>query len=79
MPLNPMDGLAWVGASSDPAATSLLDLGCNVGEFLGAAAQLFPQLKLAGVDIYQTAIEMARRNVPQADLHQCDGPALPFA
>jgi len=79
MLLNPMDGLAWIDPRNEPAATSLLDLGCNVGELLGAAARLFPQLKLAGVDIYRTAIETARRNVPQADLHQCDGPLLPFA
>jgi len=79
MPLNPMDGLAWVDPPIDSAPTSLLDLGCNVGELLGAAGRLFPQLELAGVDINQTAIETARRNVPQAELHQCAGPALPFA
>ena len=75
MPLNQMDGLSWI----DPAATRLLDLGCNAGELLGAAARLYPHLKLAGVDVNQFAIEAARRNVPQADLHQCDGPLLPFA
>jgi SAM-dependent methyltransferase len=74
-----MDGRAWVDPGSERAGASLLDIGCNVGEFLGATARLFPQLKLAGVDIYQTAIETARLNVPQAELHQCDGPQLPFA
>jgi SAM-dependent methyltransferase len=75
MPLNQMDGIAWI----DPAATSLLDLGCNVGELLGAAASRYPQLKLAGVDVHQFAIDTARRNVPQAELHRYDGPAVPFA
>ncbi len=75
MPLNQMDGLAWI----DSAGTSLLDLGCNVGELLGAAARQYPQFRLAGVDVNQAAIEAARRHVPQADLHQCDGPLLPFA
>ena len=75
MPLNQMDGLSWV----KPEGTSLLDLGCNVGELLGAAASLYPHLQLAGVDVNQAAIETARRNVPQADLHQRDGPRLPFA
>jgi SAM-dependent methyltransferase len=70
-----MNGLAWI----DPAAASLLDVGCNVGELLSAAAQLYPQLKLAGVDVNGAAIETARRNVAQADLRQCDGPTLPFA
>jgi SAM-dependent methyltransferase len=79
MSLNPMDGLAWVDPSIELAATSLLDLGCNVGELLGAAARLFPQLKLAGVDVNRVAIETARRNVPHADLHHYDGPPLPFA
>jgi SAM-dependent methyltransferase len=75
MPQNPMDGLSWI----DPEGTSLLDLGCNVGELLGAAASRYPHLKLAGVDVNHAAIETARRNVPQADLHQCDGPKLPFS
>jgi SAM-dependent methyltransferase len=70
-----MNGLAWI----DPAAASLLDLGCNVGELLGAAAQLYPRLKLAGVDVNRAAIETARSNLAQADLRQCDGPMLPFA
>ncbi len=74
-PLNQMDGLSWI----DPSTTSLFDLGCNVGELLGAAAQLYPQLKLTGVDVNGAAIETARRSLPQADLRQCDGPLLPFA
>jgi SAM-dependent methyltransferase len=74
-PLNQMDGLRWL----DPSAATLLDLGCNVGELLGAAAQRYPQLQLTGVDVNPTAIEAARQRLPQADLRQCDGPALPFA
>jgi SAM-dependent methyltransferase len=70
-----MNGLSWI----NPEGSSLLDLGCNVGELLGAAASSYPRLKLAGVDVNQAAIETARRNVPQADLRQCDGPLLPFA
>ncbi len=69
-----MDGLNWV----DPATSSLLDLGCNVGELLGAVARSYPQIKLAGVDVNPTAIDTARRNLASADLRQCDGPILPF-
>ena len=72
--LNQMDGLSWI----DPSATSLFDLGCNVGELLGAAARRYPQLELSGVDVNPAAIENARRNLSQADLRQCDGPRLPF-
>jgi len=70
-----MNGLSWI----DPAAVSLLDLGCNVGELLNAVARLYPRLKLAGVDVNGAAIETARRSVAQADLRHCDGPQLPFA
>ena len=73
--MNLMDTLDWI----DPAATSLFDLGCNVGEALEAAAQRYPRLKLSGVDVNGAAIEYARRRLPQADLRQCDGPTLPFA
>jgi SAM-dependent methyltransferase len=71
-----MNGLGWVRPAA--GATSLLDLGCNVGELLGAAASLYPQLKLTGVDVNSAAIESARQHLPQADLRQCDGPLLPF-
>ncbi len=73
-----MNGLGWIRPAAG-AATALLDLGCNVGELLGAAARLYPELKLAGVDVNGTAIETARCNLAHADLRQCDGPALPFA
>ncbi len=78
MSLNQINGLGWIEPGAG-TATSLLDLGCNVGELLGAAARLYPQLKLAGVDVNGAAIETARRNLAQADLRQCDGPTLPFA
>jgi len=78
MSLNQMKGLGWIEPAAD-CATSLLDLGCNVGELLAAAAQLYPRLQLAGVDVNGAAIETARRNLAQADLRQCDGPTLPFA
>jgi len=73
-PMKQMDTLDWI----DPAATTLFDLGCNVGELLEAVAQRYPRLKLTGVDVNRAAIENARRRLPQADLRQCDGPTLPF-
>lgn len=78
MSLTEMNGLGWIEPAAG-AATSLLDLGCNVGELLEAVARRYPQVTLAGVDVNGAAVETARRNLPQADLRQSDGPALPFA
>ena len=75
MPPLEIDGLGWI----DPPEGRLLDLGCNVGELLGAVARLYPRLELAGIDVNGAAIEAARGNVAQADLRQYRGPALPFA
>jgi SAM-dependent methyltransferase len=75
MALNRMNGLWWIDAKGQ----SLLDVGCNVGELLIDAARRMPTMHLAGVDVNATAIADARRSLPGADLHQADGPALPFA
>ena len=59
--------------------TSLLDVGCNTGELLSYCNELFPMIRLAGVEINKTALEQARQRLPLADLHVSAAEELPFA
>src|SRR4051812_4718312 len=72
---NKMHPIRWV----PPDATSLLDVGCNTGEFLAHGREVYPHLRLAGVEVNLVALDLARRRLPEADLHQTGAEALPFA
>jgi SAM-dependent methyltransferase len=58
--------------------TSLLDVGCNVGDLLLACSEWYPKMQLAGIDINKSAIEIAKRKLPEAEIHQGFGYRLPF-
>jgi SAM-dependent methyltransferase len=51
---------------------SLLDVGCGPGVFLREVHGRFPSVRLAGVDISESGIDLARRNIPSALLSVCD-------
>jgi SAM-dependent methyltransferase len=72
---NQMEPIYWVPGD----ATALLDVGCNVGAFLSQCRQYHPHMRLAGIDINQSAIEIARTKLPDADIRQGYGFQLPFA
>ncbi len=57
---------------------SLLDVGCNVGEFLKAVRHRSPGARLAGIDINPSAVKTARAKVPDADIQLGPGYRLPF-
>ena len=72
---NWMHPIRWV----PPDAADLLDVGCNVGDFLMLCRDFFPSMRLAGVEINTEALNAARRNVPGADLRVSGAQELPFA
>jgi SAM-dependent methyltransferase len=69
-----MHPIRWVPSD----ATALLDVGCNAGELLALCRALYPQMRLAGVDVNSSGIEMARNHVPDADIHLSGAESLPF-
>ena len=69
-----MHPLRWIPSD----ATSLLDVGCNVGELLKDCGKLYPLMKLAGVEINPTAFEKARLDLPDADLQASGAEKLSF-
>ncbi|MBN8563181.1 MAG: class I SAM-dependent methyltransferase [Leptolyngbya sp. UWPOB_LEPTO1] len=70
-----MQATTWIR----PESLSLLDVGCNVGAFLKTCQQAMPRLKLAGVEINETALAIAQRQLPGIDLHHTSAEDLPFA
>jgi SAM-dependent methyltransferase len=58
--------------------TSLLDVGCNVGAWLMDCARRYPTSRLAGVEINEAALQIARQAVPAAELHHGSVEKLPF-
>jgi methylase of polypeptide subunit release factors len=45
-----------------------LDVGTGVGHLAIAMCRQFPTLRVVGIDPFETALELARRNVVEADL-----------
>ena len=58
--------------TKDLAPTSILDVGCGEGSLLVALAQAHPGAKLAGVEISENAVALAKRGLPGADISQLD-------
>lgn len=70
-----MHPIRWIPSD----ATSLLDVGCNVGELLTYCAEFYPSMKLAGVEVNPAAFEKARQNLPHAVLQPTGAEKLSFA
>jgi len=62
-----------------PDASSLLDVGCNVGALLSDWHRRRPELRLAGVEVNAEALASAKRDLSFADLQCAGAEALPFA
>lgn len=73
--MNDMHPLRWIPAG----VSSLLDAGCNTGELLGDCRKSFPSARLVGVDLNASAIEAARRKLPDVEFHQGSSHHLAFA
>jgi SAM-dependent methyltransferase len=58
---------------------SLLDVGCNVGAWLEECAGRYPGIRLAGIDINESALEVARARLPAVELHRSGAETIPFA
>ena len=65
---------AWI----EPPMTSLLDVGCNVGAWLADCVRLYPGARLAGVDINESALRVAKGTLPSVELLCGSADALPF-
>ena len=75
------DELILDGTTLAPG-TRLLEVGCGVGAVLGILAEAFTGIELAGVDIEERQIEVARVHLTalglEADLRVADAAQLPY-
>lgn len=61
------------------AAPLVLDLGCGTGHFTAALAERFPQARLAGLDIAEGMLGVARQRCPRSWAWICgDAESLPL-
>lgn len=60
------------------APRTALEVGCNVGANLVWLARLLGAQNVAGADVNEQALEIARGAAPGADLRQANAGALPF-
>jgi len=73
--------LLEVAASEIPDARALLDVGCGTGRLLRAAADVFPEARLEGVDAAAEMVRVAQANTsPDARItfRLAGAEALPF-
>jgi SAM-dependent methyltransferase len=70
-----MEPAFWI----PPDAKSLLDVGCNTGALLGQFHCSYPNMQLAGIDINDSSVKIAKTLLPDVEIHQGFGYQLPFA
>ena len=63
-------GVARLIRARHPGASSLLDVGCGTGEHLRALRGLFD--RVAGVDLSEAMVEVARSKLPDVDVQVAD-------
>lgn len=71
---NLMHPICWIPDDVE----SVLDVGCNVGDFLEYCRGCFPESRLAGVEINESALQVARQRLPDVDLRLSPADDLPF-
>lgn len=71
-------GPFWQERLAGLEAASVLEVGCNVGANLRWLAELLGAENVAGVDVNERALAVAREQVPGADLRVAVARDLPF-
>jgi SAM-dependent methyltransferase len=68
----------WALRSYFPDSRSLLEVGCGTGFVLAGLHRRFPELALAGGELFAAGLDLAAERVPEATLYQFDARSLPF-
>ena len=70
--------LIWALRRYFPYASSFLEIGCGTGFVLSGIRQEFPELVLAGADIFTNGLAFAEKRLPDVTLFQMDARRIPF-
>lgn len=70
--------LIWALGAYFPAARRFLEIGCGTGFVLSGLKQAFPDLNVAGSDMFIEGLAFARSRLPGVSLYQMDALQIPF-
>ncbi len=68
----------WKAIFAQYPCSTVLEVGCNVGANLQWIRKHLPEAQLCGVDLNESALEVALSNVPDAKLQVSSATSLPF-
>jgi len=69
---------ALLGERLRRAGVRLLDVGCGAGGFLAWIREEAPEAAVAGVDVSEEAVAIARERLPDVDLRVAGASSLPY-
>ena len=72
------DLIIWALGQYGARVASFMEIGCGTGFVLQGIASCFPQIRLAGSEIYPEGIAFAAKRVPLANFIQMDVRQIPF-
>jgi len=70
--------LIWALQQYFPKAVSLLEIGCGTGFVLSGFKEAFPNLALAGSEVFSEGLGFAAARLPGVELFQMDARRIPF-
>ena len=70
--------LCWALEHYFPDATNFLEIGCGTGFVLAHIRKEFPQLTVAGSEVFSKGLSFASERLPGVDLFQMDARQIPF-
>jgi trans-aconitate methyltransferase len=70
--------ITWALDAWFPDIRSMLEIGCGTGVVLVGIGSRFPETRIAGSELFATALPLAARRVPSATLFQMDARNIPF-
>jgi len=70
--------LCWALEHYFPNATNFLEIGCGTGFVLAHIRKEFPQLAVAGSEVFSKGLTFASERLPGVDLFQMDARQIPF-
>jgi SAM-dependent methyltransferase len=70
--------LMWALKKYFPGIHSLLEVGCGTAFVLTGVGRMFPDVRLAGSEVFREGLSFAATRVPTAELFQMDAREIPF-
>jgi SAM-dependent methyltransferase len=70
--------IVWALRRYFPRAESFLEIGCGTGFVLSEIKKRFPELSLAGSEVFSAGLSLAAQRLPGVELFQMDARRIPF-